>query len=266
MAHSSKSIAIYSDIHVGSKLAVCHKDCTISDYKPNKLQLALFDIWQQTIDELVQKPSVLVVNGEPFDGANKKQLGSQSMTTDIGKQMNESERLLKMIPCTNILFTKGSGYHVDSDGTSYEEMFAQRMKARPYKAYGGDGFVDDFAMVEINNKLFNFTHHIGFARWQAYRTTALAREMAALHFQKEKLGNVDVIVRSHVHYWVHVEFVHTHGFTTPAWKYPDRHLYRGGQPPIPDIGCVEVIVESNGKIIIEKHISELSIKPEVAHF
>src|SRR5207302_1646094 len=38
---------------------------------------------------------------------------------------------------------------------------------------------------------------------------SLAREMAALHFMKDKLGKIDVFVRSHVHYFVHVEFTHT---------------------------------------------------------
>ena len=89
--------------------------------------------------------------------------------------------------------------------------------------------------------------------------------MAALNFMKDTLGESNVIVRSHVHYFVHVEFTHTHGFTTPAWKYPDRHLFRGGMGGvIPDIGSVEVIIEPNGKIIVEKHIASLkSIKPDV---
>lgn len=262
----SKSIVVYSDLHIGSKLAICSPKVGLIDgeYKANKLQSAIYDLFTESIDELTQKPEIKIINGEPFDGINKKSYGSQSWSMDMSDQMNEAEKLIKMIPSNNALLIKGSKYHVDVEGSSFEEMFAKQIKATPYNAFGGSGYTDDFAQIEMNEKLFNLTHHIGFARWAAYRTTALAREMAALHFQKDKLGNIDVIIRSHVHYFVHVEFRHTHGFTTPAWKYPDRHLYRGGMGGVlPDIGCVEVIVEPNGKILIEKHIGELKIKPKV---
>ena len=255
---------VYSDIHVGSKLAVCSDDPEIPNYRPNNLQKKLYEMWQESIDDITQKPDIKIINGEPFDGSNRKQIGKQSATSDILPQMKEAQKLLKMIPCNRTLLIKGSGYHVDSEATSYEEIFAELIGAEDYNAYGTGERVDDFAMVRLNGKLFNFTHHIGYARWQMYRTTALGREMAALHFQYDQLGGkVDVIVRSHVHYFVRVEFAHTNGFTTPAWKYPDRHLYRQGQPPAPDVGCVEVIVESNGDIDIKKHISKLKVHPKV---
>jgi len=260
----SKSLVVYSDLHVGSKLAVCSDDPEIPNYRPNKLQKALYEMWYESIDEIQQKPEIKVINGEPFDGANRKQIGKQSATSNMLPQMNEARKLLKQIPGSKTLLVKGSGYHVDSEATSYEEIFAELINAEPYDAYGLGDRVDDFAMVRMNGRLFNFTHHIGFSKWQMYRTTAIGREMAALHFQYDQLGGkVDVIVRSHVHYLVLVRFAHTWGFTTPAWKYPDRHLYRQGQPPAPDVGCVEVIIEPNGKIIAEPHIAELKVKPKI---
>ena len=119
----------------------------------------------------------------------------------------------------------------------------------------------------MHGKIFNFTHHVGYNKWAAYRTTALAREMAGMVFEKDKMGHADCIIRSHVHYFVHIEFVHTHGFTSPAWKFPDAHLFRSGVAgTTPDIGMVEIIVEPNGEIYIIKHIAELEIKPLVRHF
>ncbi len=271
MARGSKSILIGSDFHDGSATAICTHEPEISDlgttYKPNKLQQELYNAYIDCIDDLVQKPDLFVVNGEPCDGANKKQLGIQSWTTNINDQINDAVKLLKLVPHDNLLFVRGSGYHVTQDGTNFEEIIADKMNARNYKAYGGSGKTDYFALVEINGKLFNFTHHVGFNKWAAYRTTALAREMAGMVFERDKMGKADVIVRSHVHYFVHIEFTHTHGFTTPAWKFPDGHLFRGGTAgTTPDIGMVEVIVEPNGKIIVEKHIQELKIKPLVKHF
>jgi len=267
----SKSILIVSDMHVGASTSVCTAEPDTVDlnttYRPSKLQAELLNVWHECIDEIHQKPTVLVVNGEPCDGGNPKGLGKQSWSTNLQDQLNDAEKLLDMIPYQNILFNRGSGYHVDQQGTNFEEIIAKNMKADKYKAFGGSGYTDYYSLIEIFGKRFNFTHHVGFNKWAAYRTTSLAREMAGMVFEKDKMGRADVIVRSHVHYFVHVEFVHTHGFTTPAWKYPDGHLFRGGTAgTTPDIGMVEVIVESNGDIEIVKHIAEMRIKPKVLKY
>lgn len=268
---SSKSILVASDLHVGSATAVCSEEPYVADLdtsiKPNKLQRVLNRAWHDTVDDLIQKPNLLVINGEPIDGANKRQLGQQSWSTNLEDQMNDSAKLIKEIPYKDLMFVRGSGYHVQVDGTNFEEVLANRLGAAKYKAYGGEGATDYYAFVEINNKMFNFTHHVGFNKWAAYRTTAISREMAGMHFEKDKLHPADVIVRSHVHYFVHVEFVHSHGVSTPAWKFPDAHLFRGGVAgTTPDVGMVEFIVEPNGKLLVEKHIAEIDIKPVVRHF
>ncbi len=268
---SSKTIAVYSDIHDGSFTSVCSAEPTIGEsggsYRPNKLQKVLFNAWQDSIDSLSKKADLLVINGEPMDGANPRQLGQQSWTTDINDQMEDSAKLIKMIPHDNLMFVRGSGYHVQVGATNYEEVLANRMGATGYKAYGGSGLTDYYAFVDINKKMFNFTHHVGFNKWAAYRTTAIARELAGMHFEAGKLHKADVIVRSHVHYFVHVEFPHTPGVSTPAWKFPDAHLFRGGVAgTTPDVGCVEFIIEPNEDVIVKKHIAELELKPLVRHF
>ncbi len=64
-----------------------------------------------------------------------------------------------------------------------------------------------------------------------------------------------VIVRSHVHYFVMVRFATQFGFTTPSFKMPDSHLFRGGLGgTAPSLGAVEVIIEPDGHILIEPHI------------
>ena len=98
----------------------------------------------------------------------------------------------------------------------------------------------------------------------AYRATPMAKEMALMALDKGRSMKYDCIVRSHVHYYMRVDSAHTMGFTSPAWKLPDGHLTRGGLGGIfPDIGGVEIIVESNGKILIEPHIIELRTRQSV---
>ena len=268
-SNSSKSVYIVSDIHDGSITAVCSDKPMVQEkgeaYEPNKLQKELNNIWNEAISDLSKKPDLCVVNGEPVDGANKKQGGNQSWTTSLYDQAVDATKLLKKIPASNFLFIRGSGYHVQLDGTPIESFVAEMMDGVSYSSLAGIKSNSWYwANVEINQKIFSFTHHLPYAKFFAYRATPLAKEMALMALDKGRSMKYDVIVRSHVHYYMQVRSAHTTAFTTPAWKYPDGHLTRGGLGGIyPDIGGIEVIVETNGRIEVIEHITELKNKQEV---
>lgn len=269
---SSKSIVIFSDIHVGSRVSVCSESPEITDgenYVPSPVQKRLLEYWENCCDEITQKPTAIVINGEPVDGVNKKSVGAGLWTTNFVDETRDFKKLFKMIPQTTtgkVYFVRGSDYHVNADGTPMEEYVAEELGADRYRAHGGSGYTDFELNLEIYGKYFNFTHHVGYSRWFQYRTTPLASEMAKMHFEHSKKGfHTDVMIRSHVHYYVEVRFPHTIGFTTPAWKFPDGFMYRSGEPTLPDVGCMEVIVEPNGKIIVEPHLQEINFKTMVKH-
>ena len=268
----SKSILCTGDNHVGSWMAVSTLNPILSngeEIKPSKVMKVLNAVWYDVADSLhMPKPNLMVCNGEPIDGSNPKQQGQQSWTSDYEDQMQDYMKLMKAFHYRQLLFTRGSGYHTTTGATNYEEVLANRMNAIKYKAHGGGGATDYYANVEVNGKIFNFSHHIGFSKGLQTRAAALSREMANMHYEKDKIGNVDAIIRNHVHYFWHNEGVHTHGIIVPAWKYPDGHLFRGGVAgTTPDIGMVEIIVEPNGHIDVRKHIAELgsSLKARVCH-
>jgi len=260
---------------LGSEYAVCSRlpDKGGGSWIPNRLQEKLFDIWS-SVRDAVPKPHILVLNGEPCDGPNAKQNGDESWTTVIREQLDDAAKLLRMYKPKYFLMTRGSNYHVKLGPDSQEEVLAKELKVVPYSGYlyretketkgWHDGKhlstrTDNYLTFKIYGKVFSVTHHIGFNRWFAYRTTALAREMADMEFLRGRYWKPEdtptVIVRSHVHYFVMVRFATQFGFTTPSFKMPDSHLFRGGLGgTAPSLGAVEVIVEPNGHILIEPHI------------
>ena len=141
MAKSSKSIVAWTDVHTGATTALCSSEPYNSELdtviKLNKVQKTLRNAWLDSVDDLVQKPDLVVLNGEPIDGANKKQIGQQSWSTNLEDQMNDFIRLTKEIPYKNIMFVRGSGYHTTLDATNFEEVLANRLNAIKYRAYGG---------------------------------------------------------------------------------------------------------------------------------
>jgi hypothetical protein len=262
---SSKSILFLSDMHVGSETAVCSENPLMKggSYNPNTLQKQLLESWYWCKDQLKQQTHILCLNGEPVDGSNPKQLGEQSWSTTLQEQLEDAKKLLATYNTKYIIATRGSNYHSKGETYSVEEDLAKDLNAIPYSGYHDvkDGVIrtDYYATFRVFDRVFSVTHHIGFNRWFAYRTTALAREMADMEFLRGRYwSNEDmptIIVRSHVHYFVYVRFSNQHGFTTAAWKLPDSHLFRGGLGgTAPSIGTVEVIIEPNNEVLVYPHI------------
>lgn len=274
----SRSIVFVGDMHVGSKYAV-----TAKQFKQADDQLKLLDWWYHCVEE-IGHVSRLHINGEPIDGGNKKQSGD-GVDTNLNTQLENAAELVKMIHADKITLTRGSGYHTQINGMNLDETFAKLVGAekctgwfdvdtQTYKIDSGQYLSQErgttqtafFCNIDVNGRLFNITHHLGFNRWFAYRTTALAREMADMEFQRGKYypsnRTLDFIVRSHVHYFVEVGYTHQHGFTTPAWKFPDQHLFRGGLGgTYPTIGMILVIVEQNGEYSMKRLIAPTDMLP-----
>jgi len=265
---SSKSIVIFSDMHVGSKYAVCSEHPerdSDNDYQPSPNQVELLDGWYDCIDSITQKADALIINGEPIDGANRFSIGDSVWSVEINDQLKDARLLLNEIKYDKLFFIRGTGYHVTRDATNYEKTLAEMMKAKKYKSVMGTLTHADYEHTfKAFGKHIQLTHHVGFAQWDMYRPTTIARELVKKHFTAKEDGfHTDVIVRSHVHYYVEVRFPHTIGFTTPAWKQPDGFMYRRGEPQLPNVGCMEIIIESNGKITVEPHLVEIDWRKPV---
>ena len=264
----SRSFVIYSDLHVGSKYSVCSEEPELDDagsYRPSPNQKKLLEAYYDSIDNLITKPDIMVINGEPIDGSNPKSLGESCWSTNHFDQMNDAEILVKMVPHKKLYLVRGSGYHVTRESTNFEKIFGKKIGAEKYKSVLGNQTYTDFeATFKVFDKHIHFTHHVGYSGWWQYRTTPIARELVKMHFNHQANGfHTDLLIRSHVHYYVEVRFPNSIGLSTPAWKFPDGWMYRQGVPELPTIGNIEIIVEPNGKIVVEPHLIEINWKKPV---
>jgi hypothetical protein len=64
-------------------------------------------------------------------------------------------------------------------------------------------------------------------------------------------GNIDIVARSHVHYYARSDYDDKTGFTTPALKLRDDFAEQGGLGMAPRLGMVYVDVKSNGDYEVE---------------
>jgi len=274
---SSKSVLLISDMHVGSIYAVRSPEAFIADGSAlgsSDLSEQLYDNWTWARDQMIQKPKVLIINGEPIDGSNKKSVSGETWTPSVQHQLDDAEKLIKIYNWDNIVMTRGSRYHVTVDNTYHEEFLAKSLGCIPYGGLFGKAqsansgtktyniqpqYTDFYLWFILQGKRFSVCHHVGYNKTELYRTTAIGREGAVMEFARGKWypenENVDVIARSHVHYYVEVRYNKQIAFTTPCWKLPDEfQLRRGIGGTAVNIGTIEVIVESNGHIDVYPHI------------
>jgi hypothetical protein len=166
----------------------------------------------------------------------------------------------------------------------YEGIFGQALQAMKSSKgmayvqegaeplYTGRKHVDNYIFFDIYGRLFNAVHAISFNKWFAYKTTSIGRELAEMEFSRDKWyasdKNLDVIIRSHTHYFVHIEFSNSHGIVSPAWQFPNSFQFRQGLASYPSVGSVKITIETNGDLYIQKYIMPSSKLPhaEVLHF
>ena len=267
-------------MHSRSIYSVTSPQIPKSRLKYPSIQKGLYKIWCDALDARKQKTHLLFLNGEPDDGQGEILKGTELWSPDFMDGVDDSYRLLKMYNPNKFMATRGSNYHSDARGLTVEELILEKFRDKvvPYSPYEGqtqikiDGYnrTYNFAWLDVNGLLLCVTHHVAGGRWFHYMTTPLAREMAALTFELDKWlpekyrGRKFIVVRSHQHKFVQVGFSSSHGFVTPAWKLPDWFILKGGMGgAMPNLGTVEVLVESNGDFEIHPHIANARKYPKV---
>lgn len=287
---SSKLIRVMGDSHIGNRWALCSPEWWDVFKDERMFYDQLYQGWGELYDEMCddngRRAFVEIFNGDIIDGPNPKSYGDEQWSTDINNQIRDARKLIRNQHRYEIgIMTTGSGYHVKSGGTHFEDLLAEQLecinrfprygnskgeipyqitRGREREPTGRAGVFADYTWAfEINGWPFSVTHHIGFSKWAAYRTTALAREMVALELDANRMmpdgRKPKIVVRSHAHYYVQIKYSRTSawGFVCPAWKYADEHLYRNGEGgTAPSVGFVDIILEQNGKRHIEDYTLE----------
>ena len=223
-------ILIVSDLHVGSKFALAEPT---PEYALNNVQKLIYNQWLTMIKD-AGKVDYLVVNGDITDGTSYAEEGLHQWTNDVDAQIENAMELVKKIDYDKLLVTYGSGYHVRRNPNA-DRTFALRMNADEH------GYELFWKPAGTTSK-FHVQHKISvsLSSWQ-YRTTSLAREMVLALLNEHVWGSIDVLVRSHAHYFVSVAFTKSLGFITPCWEARTPYLVEKGLAGVPKLGYVLLV-------------------------
>lgn len=208
---------------------------------PNAGQKYLLECWKAKIAALPPRIDACVLNGDMIDGMQWKQRGMEAMSTDIGDQLHNAEKLLMMqkSKVKKWYVIRGSDYHEKIEGVRAPDILAE---------YLGVGRSYDVLNLNVEGKIINFAHAIGTTAG-FYLATPLNQQAmwGSLMGNSGKTPKADLIVRSHVHNYASLEFGKVKAITTPGWQLQtpyarEKNYYRW----IPDIGSVILEVDSEG--------------------
>jgi hypothetical protein len=126
------------------------------DTKWGKTQRACWNFFSDRLN--LYKPLDLVqANGDLIAGKNKKSGSKQLLRTSMEEQCEISRDVLLFCDCELIRITRGTGYHVTTDGEQWENIIARMLRE------GNDKLnvrVNNHGYYNFNGKNFDVKHKI----------------------------------------------------------------------------------------------------------
>lgn len=268
---SQKRILVLSDLHCGSIYGLIHPKFTTADgnrVSLNTGQQALWARWTELADLLAStKIDAVVLNGDVIDGHQRAQRGTELSLPMLQDQAACAVEVIQeflrraRIRRAKIYGVQGTEYH-DGKAAEQAEFVYYMLGCEVYPGRGTGRWSHEVLDLDVDGININFAHGISVSSG-IYRSTAIDREVLfASLAAKEGRGSVDVVVRSHAHYFVHVEFANRHAIITPCWQLQTRYMRkRSVYRMIPDIGAIVLCVDGGRRqIAIQKYLCKIDVQ------
>jgi hypothetical protein len=209
-----KRVVIISDLHCGHRAGLMPPEGwlpeTCIDLEKQAFsdrQRSFWGWYEKKCDEL-QPVDYLFVNGDAIDGKGPRSGGTECLEADRLKQCELAATCIKRWYAGQSVMVYGTPYHngVDED---LERNIADKVDA---VKIGGHEWVN------VEGLVFDLKHKVSNSQIPHGRYTAIAREALwnDMWHLDDQQPRADVIVRSHVHYFVQIATAGKMGIITPA--------------------------------------------------
>jgi hypothetical protein len=199
----------------------------------------------------------VVVNGDLIEGRQPKQKCSE--LTLVAPNDQETAAVFVMRDLRNWLekngghevpffFVQGTEYH-EGRGAEELESIAARVRGSNIQSNFTGRHCKEVLDLAVDGVVINFAHHLGggsgFTRSAALDGEAVWNQLTST---KGESIAADLIVRSHLHYFMHVEHVNRHAILCPCWQLQTRFArHRSAYRLMPNIGAIVLHVSPEAK-------------------
>ena len=256
-SNNFKRILVSGDWHTGHMTGLTSPDWWQSLDNPifkeaAQMQRQGWEYFTTTVDHINRehKIDILIINGDAIDGNQKITAGSEAITTDRMNQVQIAKECIEYIGADRIYITPGSPYHVGKT-EDWERVLAEQV---------GATFRDELRL-KVNGKIIQARHKIGGTSIFHGKATQLIKQKL-----QDYLRNIyensdefaDIIIRSHVHYFVEVKDKNFIGVITPSMQLKSKFGVRQCNTII-DYGLYVIDIYEDGRIVTTPYIADLNI-------
>lgn len=271
---TDKIVAVVSDIHSGSKVAVCPPRLTLDDgdsYIANKWQQWLWANWLDYWSRVKRlrgrgkkkKYLVVIINGEIGDGdhhGTTQNIAPRSVSDRFKIALATLDPMLDLKP-DEIYVIRGTEAHSGKGGQE-EELVARDIGAVQEPTSGA--FSWWHLLLDVNDVLFDIAHHgkTGNLPWTGASAVERYAVELSYYYLENGLRVPDVALRSHKHTpYDSYDNAPIRVFTTCGWQYPTSFVHKIRPGQLPKIGGL--IFECQGTY--QEHKIVYPPKPKQIH-
>ena len=266
MSDRTALVAVVSDVHAGSTVAVCPPEISLDDgggYVASKAQQWLWQNWLafwatagETADRL-NADLYVVFNGDVTEGDHHgtRQILSGNPNAQAAVVDACMRPVLALAPA-RLAFIRGTEAHVGKSA-AYEERIARGLEkdGRPVIADPDTGTASWWHLrMDIHGHRLSFAHHgrMGQRPWTRGNVVLnLAAEIFYEHAARAETPPA-LAIRSHLHRYFDTGSAHpVRVIQTPAWQLSTAFIHRIAPDSLADIGGVLITVEPGRSPIVD---------------
>lgn len=243
-------IAIHSDLHVGSSVAVCPLKWNLLEggtFRASPGQRILHRQWVKSAKNVrtllnegdQRKRLVIVINGEPIDGDHHEshQLITKVKTEQLEMAISLLDEWLQIVEYNPqsgdcIYLVRGTsahekGEHLNVIGRDFDGVVPYRKDSSPTTKDGR--YYHDKLRRRVNGKLFDIAHHgfgVGSKAW--LKSNTIRWWLISMYFEalEEGMPIPDYVIRSHNHVYTFDRYKDMWGCVTPSWQLKTNFGYK----------------------------------------
>ena len=195
-----KKVVLLGDPHCGSVYGITPPE----EWKASKYRKLQEESWEKYLGLTKQwpAPDVLIANGDLIEGNQSRQGGAELVTADRSVQCDMALRAIEIWKPKKVFLTYGTAYHVGEKAEDFERGIMERLNDR-----GISTVIEGHLFLNIEGKIFDIRHKVGTSSIPHGRGTPLLRAMmwALCKEAKQTAPHVDILIRSHAHYYLDIK-------------------------------------------------------------
>lgn len=238
-----KRVVVISDLHCGHRYGLTppgwwsnEKSQDIEEQKGAAVQRLMWK-WFEDETKTCKPVDVLIVNGDALDGTGDKTGGTEQIVVDRRKQCEMAKECIDKVNAKKVVLIYGTPYHTGKE-EDWESVLADMVEAEK---------IGSHEWIDVNGLILDCKHKVSGSIIPHGRATSILRDALWNDLWSNKVSGqpkADVIIRSHVHYFIAAQNSDILAVITPALqgygsKYGARQM-----SGIVDLGFIHFDVKS----------------------